>query len=243
MIYGTIRQTSCTNPFLGPPGLPFVGYVPFLDPRNLNRSFNRLGRRYGDIFSVFLGKSPVVVLNSFPLIKEAFAMREFAGRPGMFSGTFFQKGSIGICTTEGKAWETQRNFFHDHMVELVRGKGALGFQDVILDEVHDMKMDLAKKVGEAVPLSYNLNVSVINILWTIASGRRMHSQQQEFMSVVECIDKITQFMSRAAIMSFIPLLSRILPEAITKMEKGRYHRNRFLAISKVRSRKAFCKIL
>ena len=81
------------------------------------------------------------------------------------------------------------------------------------------------------PVSYRFNVSVINILWTIASGRRMHSQQQEFQSVYECIDKITQFMSRAAIMSFIPGLSRILPEAVTKMEKGRYHRNRFLAIS------------
>ncbi len=40
-------------------------------------------------------------------------------------------------------------------------------------------MDLSKLVGEAVPISYRLNVSIINILWTIASGRRLHAQQQE----------------------------------------------------------------
>ena len=38
-------------------------------------------------------------------------------------------------------------------------------------------------------------------------------------------------MSKAAIMSFMPFLARILPESITKMEKGRYYRNRFIAIS------------
>ena len=110
-------------------------------------------------------------------------------------------------------------------------------QDTIMDEMHDLKMDLSKQVGETVPISYRLNVSIINILWTMASGRRMHSQQQEFQSVYECIDKITQFMSRANIMSFMPFLSKILPERITKMEKGRYHRNRFLAISQVQLQK------
>ena len=40
-------------------------------------------------------------------------------------------------------------------------------------------------------------------------------------------------MSRAAIMSFLPLLSKIVPESISKMEKGRYYRNRFVAISEV----------
>ena len=40
-------------------------------------------------------------------------------------------------------------------------------------------------------------------------------------------------MSAAAIMSFMPFLSRLLPESITKMEKGRYFRDRFVAISEV----------
>ena len=53
----------------------------------------------------------------------------------------------GICTTEGEVWEKQRGFFHSHMVELVHGKGTSGFQDLVMDEVHDIKMELGKRVG------------------------------------------------------------------------------------------------
>merc|ERR1712203_1258361 len=59
-------------------------------------------------------------------------------------------------------------------------------------------------------------------------GRKLHAQQQEVQSVYECIDKVTQFMSRAAIFSFMPILTKILPESITNIERGRYYRNRFL---------------
>ena len=43
----------------GPLGLPFLGYIPFLEVRNLGRSFKRLSKRYGDIFSIFLGNRHV----------------------------------------------------------------------------------------------------------------------------------------------------------------------------------------
>jgi hypothetical protein len=72
-----------------------VGHIPFIDVKNVGRSCKKLGNKYGDIFSIFLGTRPVVVLNSWKLIKEAFSMREFSGRPNMFSGTFFQKGKTG----------------------------------------------------------------------------------------------------------------------------------------------------
>ena len=79
----------------GPIGLPFVGHIPFMDVKNLGRSCKKLGQKYGDIFSLFMGTRPVVILNSWTLIKEAFAKKEFSGRPNMFSGTFFQKGKLG----------------------------------------------------------------------------------------------------------------------------------------------------
>ena len=39
------------------------------------------------------------------------------------------------------------------------------------------------------------------------------------------------FLFRAAIFSFLPILTKVLPESITKMEKGRYYRNRFHEVS------------
>ena len=83
---------------LGPIGFPLVGYLPLLDVNNLGRSFQRISKRYGDIFSIMVGMKPLVVLNSWSAIKEAMAMKELSGRPGMFSGTFFQKGKTGRNT-------------------------------------------------------------------------------------------------------------------------------------------------
>merc|ERR1719186_1724580 len=71
----------------------------------------------------------------------------------------------------------------------------------------------------------------MNILWNLSCGRKLHAQQQEFQTVVECIDKVTQFMSRAAIFSFMPILTKVLPESVTNIERGRYYRNRFHEIS------------
>ena len=72
-----------------------LGHIPFIDVKNVGRSCKRLGKKYGDIFSIFLGTKPVVVLNSWQVIKEAFERKEFNGRPNMFSGTFYQKGKTG----------------------------------------------------------------------------------------------------------------------------------------------------
>ena len=100
-----------------------------------------------------------------------------------------------------------------------------------MDEVADLKFWLAKKEGEPLAISYKLNVGILNVLWNVTCGRKLHSQQQEFQSVYECIDKMTQFMSRAAIFSFMPILTKILPESVTNIERGRYYRNRFHEIT------------
>ena len=89
-----------------------------MDVRNLSKSFSKLSKKYGDIFSLFVGRTPVVVINSYELIKSTFERMEFSGRPGNFSGTFFQKGKTGISTTEGKHWKSQREFLIGHLEHL-----------------------------------------------------------------------------------------------------------------------------
>lgn len=214
----------------GPPKLPFIGTLLHVDVRNLTKSFARLKKRYGDIFSVYVGNKPIVVLNNYKLIKEAFEKQEFSGRPGNFSGTFFQKGKTGITTTEGKHWKVQREFLAGYL-ENMTGSNHRGLEDIIMDEVAEIKLYIAKREGEDLALSYQTNTAILNVLWSLTCGRKMHAQQQEFQTVYECVDKITQFMSRAAIFSFLPVLTKILPESITCIERGRYYRNRFHEVS------------
>ncbi len=83
---------------LGPIGFPLVGYLPFLDVPNIGRSFQKISKRDGNSFIIMVGTKPLVVLNSWPLIKEAMAKKELSGRPNIFSGTFVQKGKTGTSS-------------------------------------------------------------------------------------------------------------------------------------------------
>jgi len=214
----------------GPTNIPLVGNLLQVNVRNLSKSLTKLSRKFGDVYSLFVGRTPVVVLNKFETIKNCFDKMEFSGRPGNFSGTFFQKGKTGISTTEGKYWKSQREFLIQHLNHLT-GPGVKSLEDVVMDEVQDLKLWFQKKEGEPLAVSYKLNVGILNVLWSVTCGRKLHAQQQEFQAVYECIDKITQFMSKAAIFSFMPILTRILPESITNIERGRYYRNRFHEIT------------
>jgi len=224
---GTLRPKKFPP---GPTNVPLLGSLLYVNVRNISSSFTKLRKKYGDIFSLYVGRTPVVVLNSYELIKSTFDRAEYSGRPGNFSGTFFQKGKTGITTTDGKHWTEQRKFLTNHLAHLT-GEGSRGFEDVIMDEVVELKREFAKKDGEALTLSYKLNVLLLNVLWSLTCGRKLHPQQQEFQAVHECIDKITQFVSKAAIFSFLPVLTWVLPESITNMERGRYYRNRFHEIT------------
>ena len=68
----------------------------------------------------------------------------------------------------------------------------------------------------------------------VLDGRKLSFKNhvlQEFQSVYECIDKINHFMSRAAIMSFVPLLSKILPESISKVNSTNHLKANLAVIS------------
>ena len=52
-----------------PQNIPVLGSLLRVDVRNLSKSFSRLSKKYGDIFSIYVGNVPVVVLNNYDIIK------------------------------------------------------------------------------------------------------------------------------------------------------------------------------
>lgn len=69
----------------GPIGFPFIG-SPHLFGDDVNHDFDRLSKKYGDIYTLFMGWRPMIIINSHRLIKEAFIKRgeDFANRPVMY---------------------------------------------------------------------------------------------------------------------------------------------------------------
>ena len=67
------------------PALPLLGHLHLME-KNPLAQFNTWRRHYGDVFSLYMGGRLVVVLNGFPVIKEALVKFAdvFSDRPHLF---------------------------------------------------------------------------------------------------------------------------------------------------------------
>ncbi|GLD71655.1 cytochrome P450 2F2-like protein [Lates japonicus] len=65
----------------GPPPLPILGNLLNLSLDNPMRDFERLRRCYGNVYSLFLGPKPAVVINGVQAMKEAMMTKaaDFTG--------------------------------------------------------------------------------------------------------------------------------------------------------------------
>ena len=60
----------------GPWAPPIIGHLLTMKGDALIESFEKLRRKYGDIFTLYLGDKPLVVINNFKLYKEVFVTKQ-----------------------------------------------------------------------------------------------------------------------------------------------------------------------
>lgn len=84
----------------GPLGWPVIGSLHLLASHEVPfEAFSHLSKVYGDIFSITLGTTPCVVVNSFPLIKEVLITKgpHFGGRPNFIRYDILFGGDRDNC--------------------------------------------------------------------------------------------------------------------------------------------------
>ena len=59
---------------------PFIGSGPHLAP-NLHVVISKMRKKYGKVFSIYLGNDPFVIVTDFDLYKEAMSKEELLYRP------------------------------------------------------------------------------------------------------------------------------------------------------------------
>lgn len=76
----------------GPYGLPWLGYLPWIDSRAPYETFAKLSRQYGSIYSLKLGGLETVFLSDPALIRQAFSRDVFSGRAPLYLTHGIMKG-------------------------------------------------------------------------------------------------------------------------------------------------------
>lgn len=185
----------------GPPAIPILGSLPFINFKDLNRECIRLAEVYGDVFSIYFGPRLVIVLNNFENIREAFVVKgiDFAGRytkndPRMTAvNPYFPIHGL-LQSSHSPEWKRQRNTAVSFL--RVLGLGRSGVEEHIKDECGLLVDNFKKQDGLAFCPTKMIGVSIANVICGLLFGNRYNHDDKDFVELLELVDKY--FISRYA---------------------------------------------
>lgn len=100
LIWYTVRRFMRPKGRLppGPLGLPLVGVIPRLG-KNPQIQLTEWGKKYGNVYSAYMGPNLTVVLNDYDAIKATYVDKGdiFSGRPDNFILRVLTRGYHGTC--------------------------------------------------------------------------------------------------------------------------------------------------
>ncbi|EGW06422.1 Cytochrome P450 2F2 [Cricetulus griseus] len=178
----------------GPKPLPFLGNLLQLRSQDLLTSLTKLSKKYGSVYTVYLGPRRVVVLSGYQTVKEALVDKgeEFSGR-GSYPVFFnFTKGN-GIAFSNGERWKALRRF----SVQILRnfGMGKRSIEERILEESSFLLEVLRKTEGKPFDPVFILSRSVSNIICSVIFGSRFDYDDERLLTIIRFINDNFQIMS------------------------------------------------
>ncbi|XP_013911210.1 PREDICTED: cytochrome P450 2J5-like [Thamnophis sirtalis] len=156
----------------GPWKLPLLGNLLYFSQREPLKKLDQLGKKYGPIFSLYLGRTPVVLTYGFPSAKEVLMVQgiEFAGRASfpIMDAITSKKGILTL--RYGEIWKEQRRF----SLMLLRnfGMGKKSMEEKILEEASYLIQVFTENISMPFGPYEFVDSAVINVISTILFGKR-----------------------------------------------------------------------
>ncbi|CAO2626316.1 Cytochrome P450 2F2 [Lemmus lemmus] len=207
----------------GPKPLPILGNLLQLRSQDLLTSLTKLSKKYGSVYTVYLGPRRVVVLSGYQTVKEALVDKgeEFSGR-GSYPVFFnFTKGN-GIAFSNGERWKVLRRF----SVQILRnfGMGKRSIEERILEEGSFLLKVLRKTEGKPFDPVFILSRSVSNIICSVIFGSRFDYDDERLLTIIRFINDNFQIMSSPWCFPRCPFLSLLVhssaPRKKSQLKRG-----------------------
>lgn len=162
-----------------PGGLPIIGHLHQLGAQStLFRTLADMADKYGPIFTIYLGKSPVVVISSYDAVKECFTINDktFASRPKSAHGIYLGHNYAGFgFASYGTYWREMRKLV---LIELLSSRRLETLKFVQISEVEIFIRDLygvckSNEFGPTkVVMCKWLEHLTLNIITEMVAGKR-----------------------------------------------------------------------
>ncbi|TSS60380.1 Cytochrome P450 2D3 [Bagarius yarrelli] len=155
----------------GPPPIPLFGNLFQFTLKNPLKDFEKLAERYGNVYSLYVGMKPVVVLHGLKVIREALVNKaaDFSGRPQNLVRDVTRGKGI-ILADYGVQWKEHRRFALMTLRNFGLGKQSM--ENRILGELQHLVARLEKHVGSSMYPQTLFHDAASNIIYLVLFGIR-----------------------------------------------------------------------
>ncbi|XP_030577514.1 cytochrome P450 2K1-like [Archocentrus centrarchus] len=198
LIFFTFFSSFSTQKPPGPRPLPLLGNLLQLD---LKRPYNTLlefSKKYGSVFTIYLGPKKVVVLAGYKTVKEALVDYDdvFGERVPLQILDDISQGH-GVLWSNGDSWKEMRRFALTNLRDFGMGKRAS--EDKITEECQYLVEGFKNFKGQAFDTTKPINCAVSNIICSIVYGSRFEYNDPEFTSMLNRLNRNGKILGSPAI--------------------------------------------
>ncbi|XP_037369342.1 cytochrome P450 2D14 [Talpa occidentalis] len=208
----------------GPTPVPGLGNLLQLDFNNVPYSMSRLRGRFGDVFSLQLGWTPVVVVNGFAAVREALVDRGEGSSDRPSSPTYEHLGfgprAQGVVLARyGHPWREQRRFSVSTLRDFGLGKKSL--EQWVTEEATCLCAAIAEQAGRPFSPGSLLDKAVGNVITSLIFGRRFQYDDSRLSRLLGLMEQSLKEDSNLLreVLNAIPVLLRI-PGLAAKLFAG-----------------------
>ncbi|XP_042316380.1 cytochrome P450 2J5-like [Sceloporus undulatus] len=202
----------------GPFQLPLVGGVWWVRKKFSQDIFIKLAKQYGNIFTIWLGSYPIVILSGYQAVKEGLIVRseDFAARPVTPTlKALFKKR--GIITSNGHIWKQQRRFGQVTLGKLGVGKKCT--EHIVEEAAHQLVEIFTLAKGHPIDPILPISTKIFKVVCAVVFGHQSYFQEEEIEKILEESETGIKFAGTIShiLYELFPRLMDRLPTPFRKM--------------------------
>ncbi|XP_071981297.1 cytochrome P450 2G1-like [Engystomops pustulosus] len=170
----------------GPTPLPLLGNALDIGKDFVN-SLVKLSEKYGEVYTVYMGSRPVVIVTGYKLVKEIYFDKgdEFLNRGGMPIWDDYYKNHGLVFTNNMERWRELRRFSLSTLRDFGFGKRTT--EDLIQEEIPHLIEVLKKSKQSFIDPRQAISRALCNVLLSMLFGNRCEYEDKDIATVLSCI--------------------------------------------------------
>ncbi|KAM3846761.1 LOW QUALITY PROTEIN: cytochrome P450 2C19-like [Vipera latastei] len=188
----------------GPTPWPILGNLLQQDVLPLVKTYKKLMKMYGPIFTVWIGSKPMIALCGYEVVKDALI--EFGGRAHM---TFHRRmtQNKGFGTNGEKKWRELRRFTLSTLRDFGMGKKRMS--ERVQEEALCLVEEITAKKGQPFDPRRNFASAVSNVICAVVFGNRFDYKDQIFIENQQIVESHLRIRT-----SFLGLVYNTFPKTM-----------------------------